>query len=169
MHRNALTAALDPDSGSGCWLKRGDVHAMQSADVVKVETKQHLERALEHFHCRQIEEILVQHHVAGDVIKFYGVGRDAFFYARFVDSGKVLQAGALQDLAVRAAEAVELEIYGGDAVLTPEGSFVLIDLNDWPSFSPCCMAAARGIAGYIEDYRLNRGLHESNRRYEDRR
>jgi len=152
MSLNTLTAALDTDSGSVCWLKRGDVHAMQSADVVKVETKKDLEQALEHFQCRRMIEILVQHHVEGDVIKFYAVGRDAFFYACFVESGQVIQTGvkALQDLAVRAAEAVELEIYGGDAVLTPEGSFVLIDLNDWPSFSPCCTAAARAIATYIE-------------------
>jgi len=150
VHIDALAESVD--SVSGCWLKRGDVHAMQSADVVKVETKKHLDRALAHFRSRKIEDILVQQHVEGDVIKFYGVGRDAFFYACFVDSGKVVRTGtgALMDLAVRAAEALELEIYGGDAVLTPEGSVVLIDLNDWPSFSPCCPAAARGIAEYID-------------------
>jgi glutathione synthase/RimK-type ligase-like ATP-grasp enzyme len=155
VHRNALKKVLDPLSGSGCWLKRGDVHAMQSDDVVKVETEKQLDRALVHFRRRRIEEVLVQQHVDGKVIKFYGVGRGAFFYACFVDSGKVVQTGAgtLQDLAVRAAGAVELEIYGGDAVQTPKGSIVLIDLNDWPSFSPCCAAAARGIAGYIEKYR----------------
>lgn len=168
VHRNALRTMLKPGVGSGCWLKRGDVHAMQSADVVKIETEKHLDMAIEHFHRQRVEEVLVQQHVDGEVIKFYSVGRNAFFYACFIDSGGVfnVETVALQDLAARAAAAASLEIYGGDAVLTPEGSLVLIDLNDWPSFSPCCAAAARGLAGYIEKYMLNRGIHESNRRYE---
>ena len=33
MRIDAVTAALDPSVDSGCWLKRGDVHAMQTADV----------------------------------------------------------------------------------------------------------------------------------------
>ncbi len=154
---NVAAQAVTPISGVGCWLKRGDVHAMQPADVVRIDTRQQLDPALGHFRSQGIQDILLQHHVEGKVIKFYGVGRDAFFSAYFVDSGRVVhkETAALRDLAVHAAEAVGLEIYGGDAVLTPEGSMILIDLNDWPSFSPCRPAAARAIAGYAERYRLS--------------
>jgi len=134
-----------------CWLKRGDVHAMQSADVVRVKTETHLSQALAHFRSQKIEDILVQDHADGKVIKFYGVGGDLFFHAYEVDSGSVVapKPDRLVDVATRAALAAGLDVYGGDAVLTPSGTIVLIDLNDWPSFSSCCTAAAQGIATYI--------------------
>ena len=134
-----------------CWLKRGDVHAMQSADVVRVKTETHLSQALAHFRSQKVEDILVQDHVDGKVIKFYGVGGDLFFHAYEVDSGSVVSSKPdnLVDVATRAALAAGLDVYGGDAVQTPTGAMVLIDLNDWPSFSLCCTAAAHGIATYI--------------------
>lgn len=165
----SLMQEVRPVSGVGCWLKRGDVHAMQSADVVNVQTKEELDRAYGHFDRQKVAEILIQDHVEGAVIKFYGVGKGAFFDARFVDSGSAVARGieALREVAVFAAEAVGLEIYGGDAVRTPDGSMVLIDLNDWPSFSSCRPGAARGIAGYIKKY-SNRGMHGSNRGYDNK-
>jgi hypothetical protein len=45
---------------------------------------------------------------------------------------------------------VGLEVYGGDAVMTERNGPVLIDLNDWPSFSRCCHSAAISIASYVE-------------------
>jgi len=134
-----------------CWLKRGDVHAVEKGDVVKVTSAEGLKEALDHFHCKKIAEILVQGHVEGEVIKFYGVGAGAYFSAFCLSSGDEAAQGArpLSRIAYRAAAVVGLEIYGGDAILTPEGKMVLIDLNDWPSFSRCCLSAADGIARYI--------------------
>jgi hypothetical protein len=142
-----LSSAIQPP----CWLKRGGVHAMEEGDVVKVESAAGLEAALAHFGGRGIRDILVQEHVSGEVIKFYGVGRGSFFNAfpSRKDEEVVPSTGLLCVLACRAAAAAGLEIYGGDAVLTPEGKPVLIDLNDWPSFSRCCQAAAAAIAQYI--------------------
>ena len=37
-------------------------------------------------------------------------------------------------------------IYGGDAIVRPDGRFFLIDFNDWPSFGSCTQAAAEAIA-----------------------
>ena len=53
-------------------------------------------------------------------------------------------------MAADAATAVGLEIYGGDAIVTPTGRLVLVDLNDWPSFARCRRAAAAGITRYVE-------------------
>lgn len=134
----------------GYWLKRGDVHAIQDDDVVHISSAGGLPRAMDHFQRHGIEEVLVQEHVAGDVVKFYGVGEGAYFCAFSSTSGSDLTGlTELSQLARKAAAAVGLEIYGGDAVLTPEGRAVLIDLNDWPSFSRCCLPAAECIAGYV--------------------
>ncbi|MBF0510369.1 MAG: hypothetical protein HQK57_15775 [Deltaproteobacteria bacterium] len=133
------------------WLKRGDVHAIGPGDVAAVTTKEELDVALEHFRDQGVIDILVQDHVPGRVIKFYGAGQGHFFCAFPADRAEPLPVwpNLLSDLAARAAAAVGLEVYGGDAVLTSQGEVVLIDLNDWPSFSRCCLDAAGGIARYL--------------------
>ena len=133
------------------WLKRGDVHAMEAGDVMKVTSKRELIKALDHFRRQGIEEILVQHHVEGDVIKFYGVGPGRYFRAFMTSSGAEVTslAEGLSALAHRCADAVGLEIYGGDAILSPRAGFMIVDLNDWPSFARCGPSAAREIARYV--------------------
>jgi len=42
-----------------------------------------------------------------------------------------------------------LDIYGGDAVISPDGSISIIDLNDWPSFAPVRDQASKFIANLI--------------------
>ncbi len=133
------------------WLKRGDVHATKPEDVAKVTSKEELVRALHYFRRQKIDEVLVQEHMRGEVIKFYGVGRGQYFRAFLASNGEEVtgQMRALSALALRAAEAVGLEIYGGDCIVTEKGEIILVDLNDWPSFSRCCPSAAQGIAQYI--------------------
>jgi len=133
------------------WLKRGDVHAMEPGDVVKVGSKEGLMKAVHHFRSRRIGEILVQGHVEGEVIKFYGVRGGHYFSAFLASTGEEVtsETGQLPVVAQQSAEAIGLEVYGGDAIIPPNGKVVLIDLNDWPSFSRCCQAAAKGIARYI--------------------
>lgn len=133
------------------WLKRGDVHATQQADVAKVTSKEEFVRALNHFRRQKIKEVLVQEHVGGEVIKFYGVAKGRYFRAFLVSNGEEVtsEMKTLSTLAHRSAETVGLEIYGGDSILTQKGEMILVDLNDWPSFSRCCRSAAKGIAKYI--------------------
>ena len=47
------------------------------------------------------------------------------------------------------AAAVGLQIYGGDMIVTNDGSLYMIDFNDWPSFSRCREEAAEAIARLI--------------------
>jgi glutathione synthase/RimK-type ligase-like ATP-grasp enzyme len=133
------------------WLKRGDVHAIEPGDVASVTSREELDSALAHFRDRHIRDILIQEHVNGPVVKFYGVGQGAFFKAYVASTGEELTSPAesLKAVARQAARAVGLEIFGGDAVLTEEKGAVLIDLNDWPSFSRCCHSAAASIAAYV--------------------
>ena len=56
---------------------------------------------------------------------------------------------ALTALAERAAGMLGVDVYGGDAVVGPDGSITLIDFNDWPSFRTCTVGAAQKIADMI--------------------
>jgi glutathione synthase/RimK-type ligase-like ATP-grasp enzyme len=139
-------------ASSSYWLKRGDVHSTREGDVAKVASREELFQALNHFRRQKIEEVFVQEHVSGEVIKFYGVGAGEYFRAFLASNGDDVtsQMGLLGQLAHRSAEAVGLEIYGGDAILTRKGEMVLVDLNDWPSFSRCGHSAAERIAKYVK-------------------
>ncbi len=135
------------------WLKRGDVHAIQEGDVASVESEERFAAALRHFRQIGVRDLLVQDHVEGPVVKFYGVGQQRFFRAYLETSGEEItsQAGSLCELAAQAASVLGLQVYGGDAVLTEEGGPVLIDFNDWPSFSRCSMSAGHAIAEHVRD------------------
>jgi glutathione synthase/RimK-type ligase-like ATP-grasp enzyme len=140
-------------SSERLWLKRGDVHAMEPGDVTSVTSREELDQALQHFFDKNIRDILVQEHARGPVVKFYGVGQGegAYFKAYLAANGEDLtsRSDRLGAVARQAARAVGLQVYGGDAVLTDKNGPVLIDLNDWPSFSRCCRSAAGNIAAYV--------------------
>jgi len=133
------------------WMKRMDVHATCPDDVVGIENWSELEHALAAFHRRGLDEIVLQEHRPGDEVKFYGVFGTTFFWHFYPcrHEGYPFSADALQCVAERAAAEVGVGIYGGDAIVAPDGSLSVIDLNDWPSFAPCCDHAAEAIASYI--------------------
>ncbi len=129
------------------WVKRGDLHALGPQDVLKVNAVEGLESALSLFAQRGIDRVLFQEHVEGEVIKFYGVGRERFWFWRSVAERRHLpHADALSALGRDASARLGLDIYGGDAIITPEGGIFLIDLNDWPSFTGCQADASDVIA-----------------------
>src|SRR5258707_680781 len=65
--------------GTPCWVKRGDVHAMERDDVVFAADRTALGAALARLRARGIVAAAVQAHVAGPVVKFYGVADGRFF------------------------------------------------------------------------------------------
>ena len=152
-----------PEAPTGCWVKRGDVHSTQSGDVVFAPDPEALARALTAMAGRGIEQAVLQEHVAGDLIKFYGVG-DATNRGWGEDSGGWFQWFYHRDqrlqnhpfdpkdlaaAASRAAGALGLEVFGGDAIATREGRIFLIDLNAWPSFALYRDVASERIASYL--------------------
>ena len=46
----------------------------------------------------------------------------------------------------KAAEALNVPIYGGDCVISADGTLRIIDFNDWPSFARCREEAGGKIA-----------------------
>jgi hypothetical protein len=138
-----------------CWIKRGDVHATEPGDVAFVAQPDALAAALTKFASRGIERVVIQEHVPGDLIKFYGVGRaegswfEWFYHRDQTLSRHAFEPSALRAAVFRAASALGLEVFGGDAIVTPSGAIVLIDLNAWPSFALYREIAAQKIAAHL--------------------
>ena len=110
--------------------------------------------------------MVVTAHVAGDLVKFYGVRGTGFFKCFYpTDDGEnkfdnELHNGAahhyafdsqqLMTTAERLAAVIGLDVYGGDCIVRSDGTFAIIDFNDWPSFSRCREEAAKAIVLNIE-------------------
>lgn len=137
--------------GSAYWVKRGDVHATQIGDVVKVVSRDELRATLQGFEERGIEEAAVQAHIEGQVVKFYGVVGSPFFRYYAEGDFKVCPVvfGQARPAIDRLVRRLGLEVYGGDAVISPAGKFYVIDINDWPSFAYFRIEAAEVIASHI--------------------
>jgi len=148
-----------------CWVKRGDTHAQHREDVSYARHPQEAQEILQEYFLRGIKRAVICRHLTGDLIKFYGVTGTKFFhwFYHFDSShGKhgpaaeaaapqrpALDAERLRATCVRAAEALDVRIYGGDAIVAPDGSFSIIDLNDWPSYAPCRTEVAPVIARMV--------------------
>lgn len=158
---SALLATTAPDAlpdwvAAGAWLKRGDVHATEADDVVRVADRAAAAAALAAFARRGIASACVQRHVEGAVIKFYAV-RGGTFFAPFPPADAALAprtVAALAALAEAGAAALDLEVFGGDCIVGGDGNLSLIDLNDWPSYGRCRFQAAEAIAAYIVRARI---------------
>jgi hypothetical protein len=158
------------------WVKRADVHNTQDGDVVFADDEPTFRSALAGLAARGMGRAVVQAHVAGDLVKFYGIGRGAaaagphtrhspslppsqaspqapwfrwFYHKDQIVAGNPLDPARLAWLAGAAATALGLEVYGGDAIATPAGDLVLLDLNAWPSFALYRDEAGAAIAGYL--------------------
>ena len=149
----------------GYWVKRGDASAQSAEDVVFAADTDELDRAIRRFHERGIREVVVSGHVPGDVVKFYGVEGTGFFRTCYPTDDGVTKYGdeerngparhypfdveRLQKETERLSRLTGVPVYGGDAIVTEQGPFVIIDFNDWPSFSRCRVAAADAITAIL--------------------
>lgn len=157
-----LVSTVTPDivQSGPVWAKRADVHNTQDGDVVFAPTKSETAQALARMAERGIRQAVIQEHVPGDLIKFYGVGDPGlvhgqtpwfrWFYHKDQNlAGHRFDQDALASLAQRAAAAIGLEVYGGDAIATERGDLFVIDLNAWPSFALYRDEASERIASYL--------------------
>ena len=147
---------------SRCWIKSGDFHAMHKEDVSYVRHPEEAQEVLQEYFLRGITRAVINRHLEGDLIKFYGVYGTPFFfwfypfdeghskYGHEAINGKArgikFDLDHLVSICNSAAEALDVKIYGGDCIVSPEGEIRIIDFNDWPSFAPCRNEAAPYIA-----------------------
>jgi len=145
-----------------CWVKRADVHATEAGDVSFAGSPAELETNLERLRSRGIARAVVQDHVSGDLIKFYGVaglaeGDDRpswfqwFYHRDQTLSNHSFDHDALVLATSCAAVALGLEVYGGDAIVSQGGGISVIDVNAWPSFALVRSIAAVKIAALLAE------------------
>lgn len=164
MRTNGIPAA--PLHGTaGYWLKRGDEAAQCRDDVRYAACESDMLKVREEFASRGVNRVVTTAHVEGDLIKFYGVAGAGFFrhfyptddgYMKFDDelaNGEArhyaFSVEALRRDTERLAALAGTDIYGGDCIVRGDGSYAIIDFNDFPSFSRCRADAADAIAGLV--------------------
>lgn len=145
----------------GWWIKRGDVHNTCDHDVIQAKRWSDVEPILQDFNSREITQWVIQPHIEGDLVKFYGTGPGhwfTWFYHDPIRSKKhIFSVDNLAAQAAAGAEELSLQIFGGDAIITEDGIVTLLDLNSWPSFALVRKEAAVQIA-----WQLQRRLKPSN-------
>ena len=155
-------AELTESGFSSCWIKRGDFHAMHKEDVSYCRHPEEAQEVLHEYFYRGIPRAVINRHLVGDLIKFYGVAGQPFFYWFYPfddghskygheaingkSSGIPFSEDELKEMCAKAAEILDVKIYGGDCIVDPDGTIRIIDFNDWPSFAPCRRDAAPFIA-----------------------
>jgi glutathione synthase/RimK-type ligase-like ATP-grasp enzyme len=143
-----IAPIMETFSPSKLWIKRGDVHAVHKEDVTLTYTVDELSTTLQEFTRRGIRSAVVQEHCDGDVVKFYAIRESDFFYWYYLNgvNHTPFRQKQLHELAEASAEALGLYVFGGDAIIAPDGWITIIDINDWPSFAPVRDMASQQIA-----------------------
>ena len=154
------------EAGFGsCWIKRGDFHAMHKEDVSYCRHIEEAQEMLHEYYYRGIGRAVINRHLIGDLVKFYGVQGESFFhwfypydeghskYGHEAVNGKSqgfpFEESRLREICQQASEIMDVRIYGGDCIVDKDGTVRIIDFNDWPSFAPCRKEAAPFIAKCI--------------------
>lgn len=156
----AIRDVLTRSGISRCWIKRGDSHTMHNEDVTYVRHPEEAQEILQEYFLRGIKRAVINRHLEGELIKFYGITGTPFFYWLSTSNASSSRRGSrqtapdfdenkLKALCNAAAEILDINIYGGDCVVQPDGIIRIIDFDDWPSFAPCRQEAATNIAKFI--------------------
>lgn len=159
-----VMADLDAKGITACWIKRGEGHSMHKEDVSYCRHTEEAQEVVHEFFYRGIKRAVINRHLQGDLVKFYGVVGQPFFtwYYSYQQHGSTNNNDAsaegkkmnfdveyLKDICLRTADILDIKIYGGDCVVEADGSIKIIDFNDWPSFAPCRKEASIHIAKAI--------------------
>lgn len=146
---------VDPEPAA-LWVKRGDVHNTQKGDVTLTYKPKEIHQRLDDFHKRGVTQAVLQRHVPGDLIKFYGVaGADGlswfkwFYHKNQELNNYPFSEDSLRRMTAAAAGAVSLEVFGGDAIVSADGKMCVIDINAWPSFALFRDEASKAIAQHL--------------------
>ncbi len=147
---------------SSCWIKRGDFHAMHKEDVSYCRHPEEAQEVLHEYFYRGIKRAVINRHLVGDLIKFYGISGQPFFFWFYPfdeghskygyeavngkSQGLYFDEEGLKKMCQDASDILDVKIYGGDCIVDADGTVRIIDFNDWPSFAPCRNDAAPYIA-----------------------
>ena len=163
-HTSEITPDLKSTLPFPLWWKRNNTATTSANDVQFVENRTQLDVLLQQ---HPQEDALLMEHVEGQLVKFYGVVGTNFFHAEPHSPKGFSKFGheqhnhhkdlalsspmwkqtlrAMHTAATQVAQQSGFSIYGGDAILREDGTFVFIDFNDFPSFSACLPEASAAI------------------------
>ncbi len=153
------------------WVKAMRPDGAQPDDVSFVSTPLEADSRILELSAQLVPDIIVTKHLEGDLIKCYCVcGSDGevsmihWFYPQDASYSKFgnaeqhnsplcripFDAVRLRHLAVQIASALDLQIFGFDAIVESADDITVIDVNDWPTFGVCREEAADAIVQLIE-------------------
>ena len=146
------------------WLKNSRGWSCKADDVQFIATDEEYAKALDALVANGHSEAIFCEHIKGDIVKFYAIRGEDFFHYHYPDPSATkfgleringatqrhnFDAEQLRRIALQAAEAMNINIFGGDCIITAEGEIYIIDINDFPSFSAYRSEAAKAIATSI--------------------
>ena len=146
------------------WVKAMRADGARPTDVTWVETPLQADSCIIELSAESVPDIVVTHHVEGDLLKVYCVGDRCWTfypqeqgYSKFGDAERhntplrhtAVRAERLKSTAEAVARTFGLQVFGFDAIVSPDGNLVVIDVNDWPSFSSCREEAASAIVSLV--------------------
>ncbi len=138
-----------------CWVKKGDAPVHHLEDIARCRHAEEAQEILHEFFFRHIGKAVVSRVIDGEKIRCYGVASSGWFHAFLPlrsggldDSDEVAEAflTKVKDICMRAAEVLNVDVFGCDVVLDKDGECWLVNFDDWPSFAPIRKEAARVIA-----------------------
>ena len=155
-----VRSALNNMKMGRCWIKRADAPTMHKEDVTYVRHAEEAQEVLQEFFLRGINRAIISRHIEGRLVKFYGVAGTDFFLCVLPQEDTPAKYGfestvsrnvttppfdiqEIRALCTKAANALDIKIYGGDCIITPEGNPVIVSFNDWPSFARLVMSSIR--------------------------
>ena len=166
-----VIALLEARGFTSCWIKRSDFHAIHREDVAYARHPEEVQSLLTEYALRDIDRVVINKHLEGDLVKFYGVADTPFFYRFYPNENSHSKFGwekingnsraipfdvqKLQELCSQAAEVLNLLVFGGDCIVSTDGIIRIIDFNDWPSFAPCRTEAIPVIGERIVNQLFN--------------
>ncbi len=123
------TEALEKAGFFNCWIKRGDFHAIHRGKTSpNVRNPEEAKSILKEYAIRGIPSAVINEHLVGDLVKFYGVAGTDFFYwfypsnmhhSKFgleaingTANGIPFDEAQLRLLCHKAAEVLNVHIYG---------------------------------------------------------
>ncbi len=149
------------------WVKVMREGGTRHDDVTWVETPLEADTRVMELVAQRVPDIVVTRHIEGDLLKVYAVMPD-FVYAFYPQEMNYTKFGTaeqhntalahikyreedLRAIAWGIARTFGIEIFGFDVIVEPDGHIVVIDVNDWPSFSAYRQKGASAIAALIID------------------
>lgn len=125
----AVKPKLKKKGFQSCWIKRGDFHAMHKEDVSFVRHAEEAQEVLQEYFLRGIKRAVINVHLEGDLVKFYGVNGTPFFYWFYPfdlghskygweevngkSRGIKFDEEEFQRICQKAAHELNVEVYGG--------------------------------------------------------